>query len=400
MPATAGDKGLMRGFPPSNEQLVTKANWLMPPFNRYAFQHVREIFPTRSFSRGDSVRLPRRPNGSLASLRVKNLDGAFVPLNEFLESSYSDGFLVLHHGEIVYEQYWNGMTAATPHIVMSVTKSFTGTLVGIYADRGLIDYSRPIEHYIPELKESGFAAATIRQLMDMQAGLEWDETPAAMADPKSLFTRYTIASGFAPSAEIGSVYQFLPTMKREFEHGGHFRYVAPVTDVLGWLVERVSGKRFAQALDDEIMSKIGLEGEGYMVLDGWGKASSTGGLNLTARDLARFGLLIQNGGRWEGARILTGEFVRDTRTNGDREAFRLGEKKDGAWLLGGTYRNQWWVTPDSSRSVIAAGIYGQYLYVNPEAAVVIVRLGSTPGSKSDFSALFPPLFKAVSDELK
>ncbi|MEA2080851.1 MAG: hydrolase, partial [Pseudomonadota bacterium] len=96
----------------------------------------------------------------------------------------------------------------------------------------------------------------------MEVGVDWDESPSAMAGPNGVFQRYVVASGFAPSAEVGSAYDFLPTMKKASEHGEKFMYVAPVTDALGWLVERVCGKSYTQLLNDEIISKLNLEGDG------------------------------------------------------------------------------------------------------------------------------------------
>lgn len=230
VPASAGEQQLMVGFPPAQEKLVTKANWLTPPYNRYAYLHAREIFPSKSFARSEHVgqELTVEINGSLAQIEVKSAKGKSMTLDAFLKQAYTDGFLILHHGKIVYERYWNGSTAADPHALFSITKSFTGTLVGILEGRGLIDYGKTVAHYIPELRDSGYGDATIRQMMDMEVGVAWDESPEAMADPEGVFNRYVSACGFAPSANISSSYEFLATMEKANEHGEKFQYVAPV----------------------------------------------------------------------------------------------------------------------------------------------------------------------------
>ncbi len=331
-PKNPAELQLMYGFPPAQDKLVTKANWLAGPFNRYAFLHTRKIFPSQPFdrSKGPVQKLLVELNGSLARIEAKGPAGKPMLFDDFLKQASTDGFLVLHHGKIVYERYWNGMTAASPHALFSITKSFTGILVGLLAERGLIDYEKTVADYVPELKDSGFGDATIRQMMDMQVGVAWDESPEAIADPNSTFTRYVKSCGFLPSAEIGSAYAFLPTMGKINEHGEKFQYVAPVTDALGWLLERISGKSYTQLLNDEIMAKLGLEGEGFILLDGWGKGLSCAGLNLTVRDLARFGLMIQQGGCFGGQRVVSEEFITDSRFNGDKTAFKKGEKTNHA----------------------------------------------------------------------
>lgn len=399
-PKSAAEQQLMAGFPPVEEKLVTKANWLTPPYNRYAYLHTRELFPSKPFTRSSSQSkgFEKEIVSSLSHIMVKGPHGKELLLDDLLKAAYTDGFLVLHQGIIVYERYWNGATAASPHSLFSITKSFTGTLVGILEERGLIDYEETVAHYLPELKESGYGDATIRQMMDMEVGVAWDESPEAMADPNGVFQRYVVSSGFAPSVEVGSAYDFLPTMKKANEHGERFQYVAPVTDALGWLLERVSGKSYTQLLNGEIITKLNLKDDGFMLLDGWGKALSTGGLNLTPRDLARFGLMIQQGGRFAGERIVSEEFIADSRFNGDKETFKKGEK-DSYWLPGGAYRNQWWVAAGEKPSIQAAGIYGQNLFIDFEAEVVIVRVASTPGSHDDTDELMTPLYQKIAQIL-
>ncbi|MGN6679112.1 MAG: hypothetical protein ACTHKL_15220, partial [Streptosporangiaceae bacterium] len=107
---------LMTGAPPfPNERLVTLENWRDPPFNRWAFQHIRELIPTARVSRGDSSsRALPRAERDLSALRYQS-GGRDMTVAEMLAETYTDGFLVLHRGEIVTEQYFNGMRPDTPH---------------------------------------------------------------------------------------------------------------------------------------------------------------------------------------------------------------------------------------------------------------------------------------------
>ena len=147
---TLGDTGnsntplsrLMRGFPPAPEGQVTLANWRTPPFNRWAFHHVREIVPSADIPNdpGNVIPLPAAP-AELSSLFE----------NRFLEETDTDGLVILHRGKLVFEHYANGMTAETPHILMSVSKSMLGLLAGILAARGDLQLDSPVTKVIPEV---------------------------------------------------------------------------------------------------------------------------------------------------------------------------------------------------------------------------------------------------------
>src|SRR5215472_3782899 len=144
--------GLMSGVPPfPAASQVTLANWQDPPFNRWAFQHIRELIPTARISRGDgrSLRLPRAER-DISGLTFRSA-GRHLTVAEMLSETYTDGFLVLHRGAIVCEQYFNGMTPDTPHLLMSVSKSVVAAVAGILVSRGLLDVAAPVETIVPEL---------------------------------------------------------------------------------------------------------------------------------------------------------------------------------------------------------------------------------------------------------
>lgn len=390
LPKTAADLGLMQGFPPPKDAQVTRANWLAPPFNRWAFQHADRLFPAHVFRRDMSVApLPLGPVMDIGSIQVADVDGSKMPLSTLLEKYYSDGLLVLHKGRIVHEQYWNGMTPQTPHMLFSVSKSLTGALVYQLVERGLLDLDGKVADHVPELAESAFGDATIQQMMDMEVATFWDESPKAIADPESAFSKYAASVGFIHSPELATAYDSLRAPQKTGEHGKVFNYVAPATDALGWVIERVTGRSYGENLDMEILSKIGLEGRGFVLVDPHGKGLATGGINLTLRDMARFGMMIAQGGWFGGERIVSQSYIDDSRKNGDREAFAKGGKV-GAFLPGGAYRNLWWVTPGEPSRLMGLGVYGQNLYINPEAEVVIARFASLPTS---FGAEDPIIWK-------
>src|SRR5439155_13300467 len=164
-----GTEDLMRESPAPPEALVTLANWQDPPFNRWGFQHVRDLIPTARIGRGDApvVEFERAPR-DLDAIRVPGPNGADLSLSEALAESYTDGFLILHDGRIVDERYFTGMTPATTHLLMSVSKSVTGALAGALVGRGLLDPASPITAYVPEPAGPSFDGATVRHLLDMR----------------------------------------------------------------------------------------------------------------------------------------------------------------------------------------------------------------------------------------
>ncbi len=168
----------------------------------------------------------------LGRLKIKLPKKKKTTVDSFFESIYTDAFVVLHRGDIVYEQYWNGMNENTLHMWFSMSKSVVGLLAAIQIERGVLASDAKASKYIPELAGSGFADATIGQILYMTVGMEWDETSEALADSNWLASQYAAASGMVPGGELGKgVYDFLPSMKATHAHGEKFSYVAPNTDL-------------------------------------------------------------------------------------------------------------------------------------------------------------------------
>ena len=165
-------------FPSQQEEQVTLANWRHAPYSSWAFHHVSEIVP--------SAVIKHDPAGvcgfavsdkSLDKLDLTNdsFPGVGNSIESFLNSTDTDGLVVLKNGELVFEAYPSVMSADDPHILMSVSKSMLGLLVGILANDGVLDVENQVTSYIPELIDSGFAGATVRDLLDMRCGVAFDE---------------------------------------------------------------------------------------------------------------------------------------------------------------------------------------------------------------------------------
>ena len=367
---------IMRGAPPPQPAQVTLANWRQSPYNQWAFHHVRELLPSARIACGQrSTELARAPQ-HLDSLTFSDRHGRQHVLAEALRDTSTDGFIVLKNGMVIDERYANGLKPDSPHIAMSVSKSLTACLAGILIDRGLLAPDAPVVDYLPELSSGAYAKATLRHLLDMRAGVAFDEDYTAT---EGIMIAYRQASGWnppQPEVQADDLRSFLSRLQPQGAHGGAFKYVSPNTDLLGWIIERVSGVAFASLLSNELWQPMGAEHDGYVTVDRLGAPRVAGGICVTLRDLARLGQTLCDGGLAGGRVVLPSEWVHDTTTGGDDEAWRQG---NFAFLLPhGRYRNQWYQVGDELNAFLAVGIHGQFLYVAPKVNVVIARFASFP----------------------
>ncbi len=393
--------GWMQGFPPAADKTVRFDNGSFYSFPRlrWSFNHYREIVPTKTVSRGDGkVQAFASAPRDLDGVQFTTMDGRAMNFAEALQNTYADGVVVLHRGRIVYEKYFSEGRAERPHLAMSVTKSFVGTLAATLAVQGKLDPAAPITQYIPELKDSAYGDATVRQLMDMTVGVQYSEN---YADPKAEVFDYARAGGMLPAAPTyagpRSFYDFLVTLKKEGEHGQAFAYKTANAEVLAWVVKRASGKSLADLMSEQIWSKLGVEQDAYFQIDRIGSESGGGGLNTTLRDLARFGEMMRNDGRANGQQVIPAAVVQDIRKGGDPAHFA---KAGMSTLAGFSYRNMWWVSGNAHGMFMARGIHGQTIYIDPKAEVVIVRYASHPiAGNAANDPVTLPAFAAVANSL-
>ncbi len=366
-------------YPPQ----VTLANWQRAPFNRWAFQHVRELIPTATIARGTSqVRQLPRDERWLGSTTF-TLGRHKVTVAELLASSYTDGFLVLHRGQVVAEQYFSGMTEDTPHLLMSVTKSVVGAVAGVLAGRGLLEVGAQVTEIVPELAETAFAGATVRDLLDMRAGTRFHEDST---DPASDLRAYEEIYLWRPAPAVGEpgcgvpadALSYFSTLGNDGPHGGPFRYRSILTDVLGWVLERAAGERLAGLIASEVWQPMGAEFDAEITVDAHGNALAGGGMSATLRDLARFGELFLPGHQ-EERRVVPGPWVQDTvagSADGVRAFIEGGSAFD--YPAGAHYRNLWWVRSPEVPFFYATGIHGQHVFVHVPSETVIVKLSAWP----------------------
>ena len=366
----------------SEQSKITVDNWQEPESLAWSFLHMDELFPTAGINAAftDSAaaepgELPEDSYG-LRALAVRLPDGTHSTVEGILAATSTDAWMVLRGNEVLVEEYFGGMGPASRHLLMSVSKSIVSTVVGVLVAQGKIDTAQPIEHYIPELRTSGYRGATVRDLLDMRSGIRFSEE---YLDPESEVRQLDEAVGWAPRrGGAATVKAFLLTLKRDREHGGHFAYRSCETDVLGWLCEAASGRPFAELASDVLWSRIGARHDAYIAVDAAGTGMFDGGICATLGDMALFGAMIRDGGvSLGGNQILESGWVEDIYAGGpgSTEAFAAGEHSKA--MPGGRYRSQFWFLSGDRDAAYCLGIHGQMVYINRKSGVVGVKFSST-----------------------
>jgi CubicO group peptidase (beta-lactamase class C family) len=328
---------------------VTLANWRTAPYNRWAFHHVRELIPTAEIA-NDPARVTPLPAAP-----------AEVFDERFLAETDTDGIVVVHRGRLVFERYFNGMSAESPHILMSVSKSLLGLMVG----RLKLDAERPVLSLIPELEGTAYRGATIRHLLDMRVGVAFDEDYLATSGP---IIEYRKATAWNPSDGVSDLRSFYQHLKQpDGEHGGRFHYVSPNTDLLGWVIERAAGRRFADLAAELLWKPIGAEWSGYITVDRLGAPRCAGGVCVSVRDLARVGLwMCRSGEPW----------LADLECGRDPQAWEAGSFVSYYPGLPMHYRSQWYTLRGPRPLLFGMGIHGQNLFVDRRNDLVIAKVSS------------------------
>ncbi|MEM1302303.1 MAG: serine hydrolase, partial [Pseudomonadota bacterium] len=267
--------------------------------------------------------------------------------------------VVLKDGQIVHEDYFQGTTAESPRISWSVAKSYLATLFGIAVENGdIASLDHPVTDYAPSLVGTAYNDATIRNVLNMASGVVFDEDYFDFWSDINKMGR-VLALG-------GSMDRFATKLDATFGPAGEiWQYTSIDTHVLGMVLRGATGRSVPELLSEHIIAPLGLEADGSYLTDGNGVAFVLGGLNFRTRDFARFGQMILQGGTWQGQQIVSTDWITESTRASAPTA--LGKRQ---------YAYQWWIAPDEDTSdpdhaFYGHGIYGQYLYVDPEAGVVI-----------------------------
>jgi len=361
---------------------VTLENWITPPINTWSFHHVRELIPTAQIEAGGRTLPLAESCGSFPNLEFAGLQDKTWTLPQLLSASRTSGFIVVKEDRIVCEHYFNGLTPSRPHLVFSVSKSITGIIAGILAEKGIIRLDADAVTYIPEAKGSCYEGCSVQNLLDMSADTGFTES---YLDRQGDYGRYRESIGWNPHTGPGSpkdLKRFLTTMKRgNGNHGDAFHYVTPHTDFVGWILERASGKTYAELVSNLLWKPMGAQWDAYVTVDRLGAARAGGGICTTLRDLARIGMVMRDAGHALDSAVISDVWIRDTVEGGDRNAWIKGNFS--AFLPDGCYRNFWYQTRNASGAYFALGIHGQWLYIDPKSSVVIAKVSAQEEPEND-----------------
>ena len=394
--------GWMQGFPIPKDKLIMQPqeDFFSFPKMRWTVCHIGELMPTKEVSGGVPVPMEYDLDGGINDVQFKPLNSdKLMTWKQSLSENYTDGILILHKGKVVYQKYSNCLGESGKHAAMSMTKSMTGLLAQILVAEGKLDPEAKVVTIVPELANSAFSDATVREVMDMTTSLDFSED---YSDPNADIWKYSEAASPLPKPEgyegPNGYFEYLQTVQSgNLPNGVAFGYKTVNSDTLGWIISKVTGKDVTALLSEKIWSKMGAEQSAYMNVDALGTAFSGGGLSAGLRDMGRVGLLMLNDGVINGKRLFPAEVVKDIEIGGDKEAF---DKAGFATLKGGSYRSMWWVLHNDHKAFAARGVHGQTLYVDPTAEMVIVRFSSHPSasnSKIDPTSL--PAYQAVAEYL-
>jgi CubicO group peptidase (beta-lactamase class C family) len=376
---------------------VTARNWQDPPFNRWAYWHVAGILPAYRVARGPGpVRAlpeaaPPAPVGLLETA-VTRIDGSADTVAGVLADTYTDAYVVLQDGTLVTEWYNAQGAPDRAHALMSVSKSLVGCVAAVLIDRGQLDPEAEITGYLPELAASGYADARVRHVLDMRSGVRFTEE---YDNPQADIRRLDEWIGWPPDEppdepgnEPRGLYRFLATLPAEVPHGARFLYRSAESDVLGWVCERAAGQPMAGLLSELVWAPMGAEHDADLLHDGLGAAVHDGGLCATARDVARFGQLLLDGGvvpdlAGGTRRVVPPQWLRQAwAVDADARAAFAASPAESAFP-GGWYRNQFWFRPgDYGDVLLCLGIHGQMVHVSRRTRTVCVKFSTWPQAQN------------------
>ena len=356
------------------ERDADAVNWLDAPHNRDGFLRVDQLTTVVPVRRGDGpiVPLPRIQialNDLLIEVGDRTLD-----LNTWIEETFTDGLIVIHDGAIVLERYGGLMVETDRHLLMSVSKSVTSLLCGVLVGRGDVAVTDLVTDHLAELRSSAWEGCTIEHLLDMRADVSWDyqrdEVDIMDVSGYRLTSRTDLPSSTA---------SWIRTIEGSSSHGGSMRYISLVSDVLGWVLERATGRRLEELISEHLWSPIGAESDASLIVDNAGLRVAEGGLSATLRDAGRLGLMCLKHGHFNRLQVVPSEWLERLATRrGDLiESFAASTERDEA-TPNAFYHDNWWVTDAEQGHFSAIGIHGQRLTIHHPSKTVVVKLSSQP----------------------
>ncbi|HDR4408954.1 serine hydrolase [Bacillus cereus] len=377
---------------------VTKKNWLDDPYLRWSYTHMKEFTLINEVKNNpDHVSHFSTALQNLDDFAVERRFGNTTPLKKLLDDNKTDAFVVVHNEQLVYERYFNGYNESEPHGMASLAKVFTGAIIQSLAEENRIDLEKTADTYIKGLKNTPFGKATLQQLMDMQVSVEYPthgyEHPALENQDAQLY----LASNILPRSKNYDgpmkIYDMLQEAKETAPPGSVFSYNNGSTETLAWIIRTITGKSLAENVSERIWSQIGMEENAYYVTDETNIEQASAGLNATARDMARFGQLLLNNGKYNGKQILPSSITEDIK-NVQQGELAIGP---GASI---SYHNQWWIPHNEQGAFEVLGSYGQTLYIDPKANMVIVHFSSNATPSNETHSVYSNMYIDIAHHLE
>ena len=324
----------------------------------------------------------------VAAHEVDRVDGTSSPVSSILADTFTDACVVLQDGGVVFETYGEHGHPEHQHPLLSLSKPIVGCVAAILIERGQLDPEQLVTDYVPELQASGYRGATVRHVLDMRTGVRFsEEYTNPVAEIREL-DRWIGRSRWNAGAGPAGLYPYLVTLEADAPHGGQFRYRSAEADVLGWVCERASGIEMGDLVSSLIWAPMGAGHDAELSCDGNGTAIHDGGLSATARDVARFGQLLLDGGvvpdgAGRNREVVPLRWMRQAwAVDADvRSAFASSPAEQ--MFPGGWYRNQFWFRPGPHGDVLVClGIYGQMIHVSRRTRTVCVKLSGWPDAQN------------------
>lgn len=281
--------------------------------------------------------------------------------DDWVKTRMATSVLVLKNGHIAHQSYYHGTGPEDRRISWSVAKSYLSALFGILVDEGAISsLDDPVVKYVPRLAGNAYDGASVRDVLQMSSGIAFDEDYLEYDSDINRMGRLLALGGKMDAFAADLTAVFAPA-------GQQWQYTSIDTHVVGMIARGATGRDITDLMSEKIMSKLGLEHPPYYLTDGEGVAFVLGGLNITTRDYARFGQMILQDGFWNGQQVVPADWIAESTTASAKTA--VGE-------VG--YGYQWWVPVGAAagQEFMARGIYGQYIYIDKAAGVVIVSTGA------------------------
>ena len=353
------------------------------------FQTMSEIFPHKVINKGE-----QNFKFGISDLKIINqfeYNGQQMKVEDHLSNTYTTGFLVVKDDKIAYEDYWLGHSKDGLHISWSVNKSFVSALIGIAIEEGHIkSINDAVSDYVPLLKGTGYDGIPLKDVLQMSTGVRFNEDYAAFFSDINRMGR-VIALG-------SSINEFAASLESEKASGQYHHYVSMDTQVLGMVLKEATGIAPAQYLEDKIWHKLGMRSNAKWLTDDYGMELVFGTINVTMRDYARFGRLYMRYGDWQGEQIVPKQWVIDSITP-DEPHLMPGKNPLSSSIFG--YGYQWWIPNEPQGDFMARGVYGQYIYINPEKNVIIVKNSADPFWRSggEESLITIKMFQQIANSL-